>query len=401
MPQNFTFREQLKDMIGEGVTADAAERLSTTHRITKAGDASKIGDDDARNHVMLVLKAAVSDRLQVALLEMVEEHSTAVGEEFEIIEGECPENPSGAEQWIFKQTDMLIDSFRGEVADALGGHSNIQRALHGGSTPEEFVEALVAGIMEGPDVSEAQNITDGQIKELMNIARQPSATVETKIVDVSIFVTVTREAIDAGLDIMDASDLVLALISSLNEEEFCEHWNVLVPHNTSHDRFLQALDDAATFEPSEFATIADDIIAQAMEPAVIKTPLKVLVSGSRPLVGGAVTVNEKNRDLVKNRSVEPAETAKKKRTRNSDPEPNVYTEACREALTLLVEESNFSETEIADFIGVSRGHMNNYRSGRTQWAPTEEHFIKLFGYVDAIALKFTTMAGTLGALHLK
>lgn len=122
MTDTFKFRARIPELCGgrEAVVAEISRRLHTTHRITQAADASKISDASARAHVDKVLSTVVPDLLGASVAELLDTHLTAVGEEYELFNGECPAEEAAAHVWQKELLRTILESLKGEVESVIG-----------------------------------------------------------------------------------------------------------------------------------------------------------------------------------------------------------------------------------------------------------------------------------------
>ena len=122
------------------------EALKTTHKITQAGDASKIPIPKVMKHVVDTLSEVVKIEVRPLMIELFDRHITAVSDEYEMDEGDS-EGLTGDEAatWWRGMLDAQYESFAGEVRKIVG-----DEAVRKFVDEDEETEVLVDAILKKP-----------------------------------------------------------------------------------------------------------------------------------------------------------------------------------------------------------------------------------------------------------
>ena len=122
------------------------EALKTTHKITQAGDASKIPIPKVMKHVVDTLSEVVKIEVRPLMIELFDRHITAVSDEYEMDEGDS-EGLTGDEaaKWWRGMLDAQYESFAGEVRRIVG-----DEAVRKFVDEDEETEVLVDAILKKP-----------------------------------------------------------------------------------------------------------------------------------------------------------------------------------------------------------------------------------------------------------
>lgn len=152
----------------EILLAKLEEALRTTHRITAAGDASKIPLPGVMKHVVDTLSAIVKAEVRPHMIELFDRHIDAVSDEYELDEGGSDGlSAAEAETWWGGLLKAQFESFAGEVRGVVS-----DEAVMAFVAADEPTEVLVDAILLKPiDDTGAMKIklgiTPDQLQPLM------------------------------------------------------------------------------------------------------------------------------------------------------------------------------------------------------------------------------------------
>lgn len=149
MVQPLKFRDAMLLDLPEpaALLATLGEAVKTTHRITQAGDASQIPLPMVIKHVLSTLGEIVKAEVRQPLIDMFDAHLQAVEEEYELLEGECPDHPEGLENdlgaWWRGLFDAQIESLTGDATSILGADA-VRKLVEDDASTVDIVDAILA-----------------------------------------------------------------------------------------------------------------------------------------------------------------------------------------------------------------------------------------------------------------
>lgn len=145
MVQPLKFKDAMLLEIPEpaALLATLSEAVRTTHRATQAGDASQIPLQMVIKHVLSTLGEIVKAEVRQPLIDMFDAHLQAVEEEYELLEGECPEYPEPLHNWWRGLFDAQIESLTGDATNILGADA-VRKLVEDDASTVDIVDAILA-----------------------------------------------------------------------------------------------------------------------------------------------------------------------------------------------------------------------------------------------------------------
>jgi hypothetical protein len=382
MTTSFAFRDKIPSMIGgrAALLAKSREMLVSTHRITKASDPSRIPVESVRRHVVDTVLAAIVALLREPLKESLRAHFIEVGEEHELFEG-AP--PIGAESgdWMLGLDNRFYQSLEGEVASLIPA-IRLSAIIHEGGSAAAVAE-IVDELLATPtaDVSRALGacgVTASDIEEMAEEIRQPPVsnvvltnegggypTYDEDPLKASIVVgepilimtatglaNIVRRRLADGEDFFDIHEKLVAIFGGSDDTA-----RAFVGHPTLAESLCEFTKDAQAVgegnTEAAWQASADEIMRMATAPR----------NEARAATAEAIAPTQTQ--------VVPEKIPPRRKRGPVAPEVSPATEAGKAALVALCDHGGIPEQALADLIGVSRAQMNNYRYGRTIWAPDD------------------------------
>lgn len=329
------------DLIGgrDAVLSATKDMLHSTHPLTKAGNASNVDPDSARRHVIDTILAASVKRLMEPLAEDLRVHMNAVRDEFEMMEGERPENNEHARQaWLAGLYGMIGETFRGQIVGILGEPKlDALMAMH--APPRVIAEALIVRpIVDKGRALKALELTPGDIEAL---------TIEAGI-PVEALAATRAGALANSKDNGPMPDVEwVEPDSDATPGEWAEGEPA---EKIDWDAVEDTAESAPVFATSEASSIDWDTPTAPAEPASADinwdAPTDEATEGEgekRRMRGRAIPLGGKHGPLAA---------------------------LMVEAVEALCNFTSATEAEVATAINVSRAQMNNYRKVKTVWEPT-------------------------------
>ena len=320
MPQ-FEFRSRIAELTGAPhlITEEVSPLLASTHKITKASDASRIPALKVRAHVVAVVLDVAKDRLLAALQPLLEAHLEEVGQEHEAFLGECPSGDGEEEQadlWQKGLLDAIYESLQGDVA-AVAGEAELQRLVYGGAPVYELAAAVCMTPVHDEDRAlRALGLVHFVAQKVEEIRKPPAAKVAGALASAA-----EAEYVESMFD--DTAAPSPCLYGSM---ELCEEPELMVAGDMVCGT-CGAVKALLTEIPALVPTQSDPIVVVRQRH----------LRAGRPEGTGAVETT--------------------------------CSEAARALLTVLSAHAGVTDNELAEAIGVSRAQLNNYRKAKHVFAP--------------------------------
>ena len=366
MPTPLEFRALLPDMAGgrDSVLATARERLQTTHKLTKAGDASNIPLPKVEKHVTDVIVEALRTRLFEPLSELLANHLQSVQDEYELMEGEAPEEPAAAKEWLHGLWTAHEEALTGEVRYTAGGEAALQALVWSEDFSSiELTQLMLSKIGDVKRAFASMNISPGDIAGLVEVARgAPPAEAPEDGFGLADIADLVRARLAEGADLFELDEAVRTMLSTTDTESF----DIAVALLTDDERIAGELFNFTEVRPVD--PEADDLDAKAILEVASAVEAEPEAPPAPPAASRTVG---KGRSPSENKAFVEVVTRKAGRPRGgSEPVPDERSEAAQEILMAMCEFSGCTEVALAAALGVSRATMNNYRHGKALLQPT-------------------------------
>lgn len=377
MVESLKFRSRIAELCGgrDVLLREMTERFLTTHRITKAADASKISDESVTAHIETVFTATVRDLVKKPLTDLVVAHLQEVGDEFVLINGDLPEDETLAGLYDDELAVAIVSSLNGDVID-MAGYKEVHDLVHAQANVSDLVDLVLAvPIRDFSRAYEAFSLTDRDLEQLKAAARNIGAlealgALPDPIVKVpgppedfgfTELAALAHQRLEDGGDIFEVDQLLREILMADSKAVVYDLGGVM----TDDDEVLEKLWLFVQDYAGELDIDVDRIMHKAAKPPKPPAPPKAPAPQT--------TDNRTSFQTQKRRS---------RRKSAAGGEPDAVSEAAQDLLDAILEHTGCSEMKLAEALGVSRGQMNNYRSGRTVWRPDETELSAIRGICE-------------------
>lgn len=337
----FKFRDDIAAMVGAPDALLAAVRQQMeVEPISTAGDRSRISDELARKWVIDLILEVTKARLLQPLAQRLQRHMVEVSEEYRVLEGDAPPDAAEHDAWVSGYMDVLGRSLEGEYDSAIGAEAKhvIDRNATG-FTLAQMLTQMTTFANENFALQRL-GITHETLKYLMDEARGPKKFGLGDLADIA------RHALQAGVDILEVSN---AVENALITGQF------MTPQWQPADDIAWALTEFVAQRPAPTDNLEAEWVMQRATASVFENN----TIDNNPHVGIKLETVVADSDIY---LVGPEATCMVA----EDVTP------ARAALLALQRYAAIADADLAQRLGITRPKLNNYRSGKTSWEPSQE-----------------------------